>query len=520
MILTKEQNDIKEWVINGKGNAVINAVAGSGKTFTLLEVIAPELDDGLFCAFNNHIAKEIKDKNKNPKMKVMTVYGMGMAAIMKENPNTKVEKNKYKKVFTDCYQLAVKWGSVGKDVIENFDTEYAQMNFPYFPDHEILNLIDLSRFHLLDFRNSNKETIKKEIKNLVYQYGLDAEEMMIDLLTLVIPYVLNWGLENADSQIDFADMIWLPSVEKKYTKNLRKYDWILVDEVQDLSKAQREIVLKSLTKKARVIAVGDPNQAIYSFAGADHDSFKRIKEELKAVEFPLTTCFRCPVEHITLANSIVKEIKPAEKAIKGIVEKIDYDDIVNYANQGDIIICRLTNPLVKLCYHLISNGLKANIKGRDIGIGIVTFLKNTKIKNIENFLQNLSKYTDKEVKKALVAQNEDLALSIEDKSSCIQLIYNNSKNKINSIQDLQREIESIFSDKTESIVLSTVHRAKGLEAENIYILDEHLMPFTFKAKTNEDIRQEFNLRYVALTRSKNTLRFLYSDAAMHDKSDF
>jgi superfamily I DNA/RNA helicase len=77
----------------------------------------------------------------------------------------------------------------------------------------------------------------------------------------------------------------------------------------------------------------------------------------------------------------------------------------------------------------------------------------------------------------------------------------------NSVAELMTRCETLFSDDKSAVTLSTVHKAKGLEADNVYILRPELMPHPM-AKTPEAIAQESNIEYVAVTRTKNKLVFV------------
>ena len=87
------QQDIIDWVLNGEGNAVVNALAGTGKTSTLELVASTYTGKMLFLAFNNHIAAELnekpelqhylkkKDEGGAGTLKVMTVNSLGNMAM-------------------------------------------------------------------------------------------------------------------------------------------------------------------------------------------------------------------------------------------------------------------------------------------------------------------------------------------------------------------------------------------------------------------------------------------------------
>ena len=104
-------------------------------------------------------------------------------------------------------------------------------------------------------------------------------------------------------------MIWIPTASKL---PMDTYKWVLVDEAQDLSAAQLRIIRSSLAEGGRMLAVGDPNQAIYAFAGADCNSFERVTELAGGTTLPLNVCYRCPKSHIKLAQEIVPTIEAAD----------------------------------------------------------------------------------------------------------------------------------------------------------------------------------------------------------------
>jgi superfamily I DNA/RNA helicase len=75
------------------------------------------------------------------------------------------------------------------------------------------------------------------------------------------------------------------------------------------------------------------------------------------------------------------------------------------------------------------------------------------------------------------------------------------------VSDVTKKIQSIFSDEKSGIVLSTIHKAKGLESDNVFILNQDLMPSRWARKDWEK-EQEQNLIYVAYTRAKHKLSFI------------
>jgi superfamily I DNA/RNA helicase len=125
----------------------------------------------------------------------------------------------------------------------------------------------------------------------------------------------------------------------------------------------------------RIAIIGDPNQAIYGFSGSDAQSWQKLKKTFQPLELPLSVCYRCPVSHFRLAQELVHQIRSTENAVMGSIKVISPAQVRRFAEPNDLIPCRFTAPLVKLCLKLISSGKKAKVRGRDIGEGIMALAK-------------------------------------------------------------------------------------------------------------------------------------------------
>lgn len=109
-----------------------------------------------------------------------------------------------------------------------------------------------------------------------------------------IPSVVFNAIERAEkdtSSIDYNDMQCLPIWRGL---PFPQYDWVLVDESQDLNSLQEEIVARLLSPTSRLVIVGDPNQAIYGFRGASADSMQHMIERFSCTVMPLSISWRCP----------------------------------------------------------------------------------------------------------------------------------------------------------------------------------------------------------------------------------
>lgn len=285
---------------------------------------------------------------------------------------------------------------------------------------------------------------------------------------------------------------------------------ILVHNCQDLSAAQLDLVLKLRAPGGRMLWVGDRKQAIYGFAGSDSESFDRIIERTCATVLPLSICYRCPATHIKLAQAIVAEIEAKENAIEGIVEDVKPSLLPEMIKEGDLIISRCTAPVVKLCIELIAKRIPARVRGRDIGRALTTIVREVAKHpefSFDKFGYYLEEYADIKLNKLKQKRNSEAQIeSIRDRIQGISVCYEAFNAK--SLGDLQREIEALFSDSRSSVVLSTVHRAKGLENERVFILEPDKLPLRWIGQQAWQLSQEQNIKYIALTRAKSALYFI------------
>lgn len=483
---SKYQRTVYTYIRIGKGNAVIDAVAGSGKSTTIVEALKqiPKGKRVLFLAFNKAIVEELKIKIGNmPNVDIKTLHSLGASLCMR-NLDCQIQDDKYR--------VWVNNGVNYSNLVPSVPLPDEQMGAW---KQNILKLIDLGRCNLV-------KTVA-ELEDLSYKHDIDLLDNEADLALKGI----QWG-ERETAFIDFTDMIYFPNVKQL---KIFKYDWVFIDECQDLNAAQRELFLKCVKPNGgRFIAVGDPRQAIYGFAGADVESFNLLKKIPGTVKLPLSVCYRCDKDIIDLAKSIVPQIEARDNAPSGMVNR---NATLSEIQDGDMVLCRLTAPLVDLCMKYISSGVKAYVKGRDIGTNLVNMIKKTnrkQIKDVEERLQReLSRIIGKVVSKQKCTEKEaresDVYKRYEDKVKAIEVLSEG----LQTAKEVIDRIETIFSDGNKSgICLSTIHKSKGLESDRVFIICEDKLWFKPCMNVPWMAEQESNLVYVAFTRAKHFLGFV------------
>ena len=521
MELSKYQKIIIDWLKNGKGNGICNAVAGSGKSTTLKLAAYALKEAGIhpwqikIIVFGKANSEDLVKKfGLDWKQSISTLHSAGYSLVISaldlKNPRlATVNGYKYKKIAQELGYLSYRQGktSVTGSLLSEKAIEH---------ESDFIKLLQLIRL-------TNQEPYSENVATLCSHFEMpDVSEF--DIVASALSECLQEGEAQArkDYIFDYTDQIWLPVKWRIGDRNwFKPYQFVLVDECQDLNAAQLELSLMLAGKTGRLLYVGDPRQAIYGFAGADCDSYSNILKRTKCIELPLSLCYRCPKTHIALVNRLFPEIpiEAHQDAKEGILEQVKEQILDEYLNVGDMVLCRKTAPLVSLCIHLIAKGIPARVKGKDIGEVIkkeldeISKMPNFQYKNFGKALGLYEKIKSERFKG--LDNEEELIESLNDKLSALSAIYH-SKPEVNSINGLKQEIDDLFTNEESPVTLATCHRAKGLEGERIFIIEPDKMPLKWKNQQEWQEIQEDNLLYVALTRSKSEL-YIVGEAQWFEK---
>ena len=470
------------FTLDGNGRFLLGDFTITHNTSTIVAAVnlLPPNASITFLAFNKHIQEELK--HKLPKhVFCYTSHGLGLSAI-KRKYGDDIQFDEFK-VDHHINKKKKRW---------NLGDEFEQ----YFEQEIYLNslkkLVNLCRVTLT--------TEAKYVPYVANKYEIRYSEPK-DVKRVLS---LMESLTNDRKFYDFTDMVYLPATDPKIW--MFPQDYVLVDEAQDLNRAQQAMISKILKRdrksgiqQGRLIAVGDPFQSIYSFAGSDSKSFEWFRKQDNTKILYLTHSFRCGTDIIKHAQKIVPDIKAKENAHQG---KVREGSILKEATDGDFVLCRTTMPLVKLFFSFLMEKKKAIIKGTDIGISLVEMTKGQdSIPKVMKFWNGELKDFRKTLKDRGILNFEEHSgyVSLKDKVGVLDFFTKISKNLV----EMKKLIRQVFRDDIEGIMLSTIHKAKGLEANRVFIARPDLLPMN--VSTASQAIQEKNLEYVAITRSKNEL---------------
>ena len=479
---------------------IIEALAGTGKTTTILEAlkVLPHRQKVAFVCFNKTIADELYHRVPRG-VRTATLHALGGQAVSKHVKRTLRD-------LVDRDKVAKMLPPMAAPLVRN----------------AVLKLVGLCKNTLTEPTNEN-------LVALAAEYGIELEDSTKPICNLVRG-CLNKSKSDLSS-IDFDDMIYLPVV---LGLPVEKFDVLFVDECQDLNRAQQELVMMAGT---RIILVGDKHQAIYRFRGADTYSMETMHRLLVETErevkvLPLTVTRRCPPAVVDLAQSIVPDFECppelwqawvlwqtqlAQNAANGILfegevpmelGEVVYNSKLDFA-RSHMVLCRTNAPLVSAAYGLIANNVPVKIQGREFGQDLAKLIKRHAAPHdtVIDLGVRLNEWRTKEVERLTAdptraISNESKLQVLADKVDCIDALCQGME----IVQQVLDRIDLIFADvqagadRTKFVLMSSVHRAKGLESHIVHIIEPGLMPHPSAVK-DEEIVQEMNLKYVAYTRA-------------------
>lgn len=479
-LLTKEQIAI----INSTGDIKINAVSGSGKTTTILEYAAsrPKNSRILYLAFNKSVKLEAAAKvqaRELPNVKVETAHSLAYKSIVFSHGYT-VKAQSYR-----TYEIVDLLGLRNNG---EKHTEYILANH-------------ISRF-LTYFCNSDKAKVQD--LNYLDIISDDAAAKFVKAFYPAIEDGTRLLLAKMDKgEIEITHDFYLKKFQ--LSNPSLPYDYILFDEGQDASPAMLDVFLK---QKATKVIVGDVHQQIYSWR---HAVNSLEKTDFKT--YHLSVSFRFPQDIAELASNVLdwkKNLGSFEQAGitgKGTETKELSKAIIARTNLGlllNAIEYVTENRKVRKIY------FEGNINSytyADDGASLydVLNLHNNKHDNIRDKLVKSMKNLDE--LDEYIEKTEDVQLSMM--SEIVKEYGDEIYGIIKSLKDLHVEGD----DKSRAeMIFSTVHRAKGMEYDVVYLVDDFITEEKLKkAKDSQGplnmskLNEEINLLYVAVTRAKYKL---------------
>lgn len=458
MEFIKEQKSIFE----SKENIIlIKAYAGTGKTTTLVEFSKLHLDKRiLYIAFNSSVVESAKKK------------------------------------FTSNVTVSTLHSLAYKDFGSQFNNKLSRP----LKISNILKALNLTR-------NSYNIGISKVIFDTINRFNNSA------YLSLKEAIPLNTKYNKRDLE-DYFETVWFeminpnnsfPITHDTYLKlfhlsdPILNYDYILFDEAQDASPVIVDLILNQVRKiNAKLVIVGDNHQSIYGFK----NSINSLNKFNHRKEYYLNKSFRFGTNIASYVNSILKVLKGEEIDLIGS----EHEDFIvdSFEKDEKFTIISRTNA----CLFLQAiNAVEKNKK--------IHFITGIKKYNFYNVLDldllaqgKLSKINDLSIRDYGSYDNflNEVEITQDKELLFLKKIVNKYKGKL---EDIFKKIElNTVSEKDADIILTTAHKSKGLQFDNVYLCND----FTLFIDNNDDIiiknwiDEEINILYVASSRAIYKLR--------------
>lgn len=395
--------------------------------------------------------------------------------------------------------------------------------FKFAEDDSMLELKKGDKFQAIE-NNSRIKTIT--LKEAFYDFN-DVSLRIEEFLDFV-KFYRTYKKEN--NKVDFTDMLTIFLEEGSFYQ----YDYVIVDECQDLSLLQWRVIEKISKNAKELVVVGDDDQSIFSWSGADTDYFL----DMKGKEIVLGQSYRVPKRVYREAQNIIsrvskrkdKEWRTTDR--KGSVRFIASEYDLNIKKGEWLLLVRnksFCDIFISFCsykgvfYHTDTDSLVSEklfnalycwnlLKKGDV-------ISKESALNLYSFLGSGKGYREGSKKKLKLLQ-EDAVVDISELHKHFGLInpYQSWQNCFNISDNIKSYLVSCFENgeklsKKHRIRISTIHSAKGAEAENVAIItDMSRKSFQAYLENNEN---EHKVWYVAATRAKEKLFIISPKTRMY-----
>lgn len=484
---TDELKAIVEHVATLKEGLIIDALAGTGKTTAVIELlkVIPQRTI-LLTAFNKRLADELKIRL--PKMSpthaihVKTFHALGLGILSAHYPGLQVDKSATETLVSS---VAPKLG--------------------YQVRRATVNLLRLAKEVLPDPKSAM-------LLELGFKHGILTDKLTareIETVLDVVRAAWDAGKQLAKREtIDFCDMVWAPNTLGLEPKS--RYQAVIVDELQDISRPQFTLLRSVMLPTTRFIATGDRRQQIYGFRESLGAMAWVEAQKLGATALPLTMSWRCSKEVAKLARGLVPAFKAHPDAPDGQVLTCTLGDMPAMIAQNHgterihtFVLSRDNVALLDVALFLWSWKVEFQLNAaQDLLEPLFVLLdRELNLTSKDKFSHSVTTWWGAERAKADAAGQTARIEWLDEAKAMLMLACRSVEPR-----EIKRLFNSILTPNRSGVLLSTVHRVKGLEADNVFLM-QHTFARHHKRddRDTEPSQDELNIEYVAITRARDNV---------------
>ena len=518
---TPEQTAIVDEIRSGTRHVLVEALAGTGKTSTILKSIERStVRRVLLCAFGRANAAALRAKMpKAPSRctrKASTLHSQGLAILHSygwqpavDDKEGGIHGDESENLVNDVADAIAK--AVSAEELHGHALWFSHLptaavgNVKYMISNEVRRAARDLLIYWKD-RCLGQEDVAAE--DLEAFDDLSSEED-VDLVHTIAHYAYLGGARVDRPKIDQHDMIWLPlflDLAPKWT-----YDLVIVDEGQDLSRPQFQLAIRLMAPGAKLVVVGDLRQSVYGWRGAVGDEVWAEMKAMGAVTLPLTVSFRCAHAVIELANVLVPDLRGWDRSPVGAIHTCTLARMIEGLPTTTIdsfVLSRNNAVLFDIALKLWSRGAIFSFsKGKELAVGLHALVNRLNTNDAESFRKSLDEWYEQALAKAEEKSAIGKIARIKQRRSTLLSLLTCTEPK-----GLHALLQRLTTERDRAVVkLATVHGAKGLEADRVYLMRETFA--RHQEKPPDPIPpEELNLEYVAITRARRELVWVDSEA--------
>lgn len=539
------------------------------KVWEAMELSKGKVNSIAFCAFNKSIATELQNRVPQGVM-ACTMHSMGFKAIRSQIGNVRVESYRVNDIIAELLErdiremrrderMAAVMSSTEKLVgLCKMNLVQVQAptvaHYPHYEDGGDMWAEELDRLaaHYDIELDGNRDEVYALVPRVLERCRDVRADMQIDFNDMIwLPVVLNLPLAVYDLLLvdEAQDMNRCQqALAKRAGRRL-----ILCGDAKQAIYGFAGADTESLDRMAKELGGSCPrcDKALQRFeegAICPQCGNGNTAPERGCIRLPLTVTRRCGRVIVEEAKKIVSDFEGFEGNGEGLISRMKYPqkknkivekvldrvvqpvvdkmvqngmlpegttadypqgDYMKEVKDGDFIVCRVNAPLVSQCFRFLKEGRRATIQGRDIGQGIISLVRKMKVSSVEELVRKLSDWHYSEQGKENAKRNPSEArmIALTDKYDCLVCFTEGAS----SVEDVVQRVERVFVEDRNApgVRLSSIHRSKGLESRRVFFLEPEgcSCPHPM-ARTPWQLEQEWNLRYVGITRAIEELIFV------------